>query len=268
MQIVYATDGSPGALAAGEFLARLPLTREDLIVVLTVGADQPEATPLRSVLDGTSATIETERRQGSAADQILECARERSADLIAVGAMGVTGLARFFIGSTAERVLRHADRCVLVGRPLRFGLKRVLMGVDKSEIGKRVVEAVARFPVPPETELMLATVLPPREALLAASPVLWSSLAGELEAILNAAYEEAEERLRALARELQQQDKKVAAEVLRGDPATALLEQTDAQQADLVVVGSHGEGGVDRFLLGSVSERLSRHARCSVLVVR
>lgn len=53
-----------------------------------------------------------------------------------------------------------------------------------------------------------------------------------------------------------------------GDIQEAILEQAGKCQADLIVLGSHGSKGVRHFLLGSVSEYVARHARCSVLIVR
>jgi nucleotide-binding universal stress UspA family protein len=55
---------------------------------------------------------------------------------------------------------------------------------------------------------------------------------------------------------------------LDGNPADALLEYADRSGADMIVVGSHGAGAVERFLLGSTSDRIVHHARCPVLVVR
>lgn len=52
------------------------------------------------------------------------------------------------------------------------------------------------------------------------------------------------------------------------DPAAAILEVADAQNADLIVVGSRGLSGIQRFLLGSVSSKVSAHASCSVMIVR
>jgi nucleotide-binding universal stress UspA family protein len=54
----------------------------------------------------------------------------------------------------------------------------------------------------------------------------------------------------------------------RGDPAEVILDVAEEQQAELVVVGSKGMTGVRRFLLGSVPDKISHHARCSVLIVR
>ena len=58
----------------------------------------------------------------------------------------------------------------------------------------------------------------------------------------------------------------VRQQVLRGHPATVLLEQ--AKDADLLVVGSHGHGGFVGALLGSMSQRCTHYASCPVVVVR
>jgi nucleotide-binding universal stress UspA family protein len=54
----------------------------------------------------------------------------------------------------------------------------------------------------------------------------------------------------------------------RGDPAEALLDVADEERADVIVVGSKGMHGGRRFLLGSVPDKVSHHASCSVLIVR
>ena len=53
-----------------------------------------------------------------------------------------------------------------------------------------------------------------------------------------------------------------------GDPAEAILDTASEQNADLVVVGDRGLSGVQRFLLGSVSRKVSEHAACNVMIVR
>lgn len=56
--------------------------------------------------------------------------------------------------------------------------------------------------------------------------------------------------------------------IWQGDPGEAIVEAATAERADLIVVGSHGRSGVGRFLIGSVSDYVVRHAPCPVLVVR
>ena len=53
-----------------------------------------------------------------------------------------------------------------------------------------------------------------------------------------------------------------------GDPADAILDVAEEQGADLIVVGNKGMTGAKRFLLGSVPNKVSHHAPCSVLIVR
>ena len=56
--------------------------------------------------------------------------------------------------------------------------------------------------------------------------------------------------------------------VWEGDPGEAIIDAAQAEGADMIVVGSHGRGAVGRFLIGSVSDHIVRHASCPVLVVR
>ena len=145
--------------------------------------------------------------------------------------------------------------------------REVLLAVDRSTVSEAVANAGAWMPLPPDAELRLVTVIPPREALVAAAPHVWAGMAHELREIMESALEAAETHVRDLGRLLQQTRRSVAAEVLRGEPASQILEAVERTGADLVILGSHGEGGVDRWLLGSVSERVARHAACSVLVI-
>jgi nucleotide-binding universal stress UspA family protein len=56
--------------------------------------------------------------------------------------------------------------------------------------------------------------------------------------------------------------------VWHGDPGESIIAAADAEGAEMIVVGSHGRAGVNRLLMGSVSEYVVRHALCPVLVVR
>jgi nucleotide-binding universal stress UspA family protein len=56
--------------------------------------------------------------------------------------------------------------------------------------------------------------------------------------------------------------------VREGNPRTEIVEQAEDWNADLIIIGSHGRTGVQRWLLGSVAEHVVRHAPCSVEVVR
>jgi nucleotide-binding universal stress UspA family protein len=55
---------------------------------------------------------------------------------------------------------------------------------------------------------------------------------------------------------------------VQGDPADAIIEVAEQQNSDVVIVGNKGMTGAKRFLLGSVPDKISHHAPCSVLIVR
>ena len=61
---------------------------------------------------------------------------------------------------------------------------------------------------------------------------------------------------------------KVTFSVEEGDARDVILNHSETWRAELIMVGSHGRTGLDRFLMGSVSEAVARHARCSVEIFR
>ncbi|MFB6143574.1 MAG: universal stress protein [Halorientalis sp.] len=70
------------------------------------------------------------------------------------------------------------------------------------------------------------------------------------------------------ARMVQGHDLAAVTAVRHGDPAQTILDYADEAAADLVVMGTHGRSGVERRLIGSVAERVVRHATCPVMTVR
>jgi nucleotide-binding universal stress UspA family protein len=78
----------------------------------------------------------------------------------------------------------------------------------------------------------------------------------------------AEGLLAQAAKKLQSAGFKVTSSIEEGDPGSVILGTAEAWDADLIAVGSNDRKGVERFLLGSVSEAVARHAHCSVEIVR
>lgn len=77
-----------------------------------------------------------------------------------------------------------------------------------------------------------------------------------------------EELVRKAEQPLAKAGYKVETAVEEGDPKVKIVEDAARWHADLILVGSHGRKGVERFLMGSVSDAVARHAPCSVEVVR
>jgi nucleotide-binding universal stress UspA family protein len=274
MRIVYATDGSPDCLAGAEFLNHLPLDPDVQLVLLAVlpeeRPDDAEAAiaPAQQALAHTTAMIGREVRRGAAAEEILRVVEEHPTDLVVVGARGHHGLARFFLGSVAERVARHAPCPALVARRVAHGLQRVVVGVDGSECSAHAAAWIRGFPMPAESEFELLTVLPPREAALLAGDMVWPAPIPEIDTLYEHEQQTAEARLNALVRDFKAAGKRAVAVIESGDPANTTLHYAEEREADLIVVGSQGLSGIDRFILGSVSEKVIHYASCSVLVVK
>jgi nucleotide-binding universal stress UspA family protein len=274
MRILFATDDSPGALAGARLLEELPLDSSTVLTLVFVAHGEDAAHARATVADTaaalrhTSATVETRIRHGHTAEEILREAEERVTDLIVLGATGRSALGRFLVGSVTERVARHAPCPVLVARKKSRPLGRILVGVDASIDSARAVRWLASLPLPPGCQVHLLSVVP-NLVLMARDPALLTPpLVEEETSLLEWERERAGERLEEMERAFVGLDLQVTTEVRSGDPAAALLDEAADGAADLVVVGSHGTGRLERFFLGSVSENLVRHAHCSVAVVR
>lgn len=105
--------------------------------------------------------------------------------------------------------------------------------------------------------------------------VLWPSLqaltGGEVVAVTQAqmAQEQqlARNYLEPLVQSLSGGDLKVSSQVALGDPAETVLDLAEDAEASLIVLTSHGRSGLRRWLMGSVAERIARHAHCPVMIV-
>jgi nucleotide-binding universal stress UspA family protein len=80
--------------------------------------------------------------------------------------------------------------------------------------------------------------------------------------------EDVDATLEAAAQVAREAGVEVAVYARQGDPADAILDVAEEREADLVIVGNKGMTGAKRFLLGSVPNKVSHHAPCSVLIIR
>ena len=90
----------------------------------------------------------------------------------------------------------------------------------------------------------------------------------EWDRMLEEQRKDAEEFVARAAQTLRDANFTVTTSIETGNPKSLILDAAAKWPADLIVIGSHGRRGLDRFLLGSVSEGVARHAPCSVLIVR
>ena len=204
---------------------------------------------------------------------ILDWARSSSTDFVIVGSHGVSALTRFLLGNVATSVLRYAPCSVEVVRARsRKGADKmkVLLATDGSKYSERAARSIAERPWPSGTEIRVLSavelILPATRALLEPpfvdSPFVESARAEAMKRSQDA-IAGATEILSATRLNVSE-----SISVLLDTPKVIILDEAARWGADLIVSGSHGRHGVDRFLLGSVSEAVAMHAECSVEVIR
>lgn len=195
--------------------------------------------------------------QGAPHRALLDAARRLEADLLVVGAAeGKTAIDRL-LGSTADRVLRRSTCPVLVVRgDLPVPLQRVVMPVDLSPLSAEAFAAgrkiLAAFGALPKAEALFVLSQLQRELAYQFTPVQMERFATE-------------ELRRFVERPGGAGD--VELTVRTGEPQHEILRELGERPADLVLLGTHGRGGFERFLLGSVAADVVRAAPCSALVV-
>jgi nucleotide-binding universal stress UspA family protein len=143
---------------------------------------------------------------------------------------------------------------------------KILVGVDESPFSAAAVKFVTHMKWPEGTEIRLISAVQP----------LAGSYAMVEMPVPVAAFEEASRELRVarqestavLEREVKASGYKSNAKVVTGDARFALVDAARSENADLLVVGSHGRTGLTKLMLGSVASHVVTHAPCSVLVVK
>lgn len=145
---------------------------------------------------------------------------------------------------------------------------RILLAIDGSPCSEAAVNEVALRPWPANSELRIVSAF---QIPLSPTPEVWAiepEYYGQME---RAVRDQAQKVVDVTSVRLKQalgQSVNVTGQVLAGSPQSAILEEAERWKADLIVVGSHGYGTWHRLILGSVSQAVVSHAKCSVEVVR
>ena len=276
-RILVPLDGSETAEAALAYVALLPSERVRLLAVESDRADLTAvctaARDCRAYLEAVAAPLREQGRDvdtlvafGNPAEQILALAA--AADLVVMGSHGHGGVKRFVLGSIADEVARHAPVPVMVVRggsasPPAVQLTRIVVPLDGSDLAEQAVPVAAALAADLGVPVHLLRVLD-IDALRATVQAGIHAAAAYMRS-QEEIQRYAEEYLAEQAQELRNRDLTATAEVLTGSPAVTLLDAI--RPVDLVVMTTHGRGGVRRWLLGSVADKLLRAAAAPVLLV-
>jgi len=145
---------------------------------------------------------------------------------------------------------------------------KILLAVDGSPCSDDAVEEVGRRPWPEGSSVKVLSAF---EMPLPASPEGWAlppNYFDELDQAVRTQAAGIVKRASDKLRTMLDRTIKLESEFLAGPPRTVILDEAESWGADLIIVGSHGYGRWERFLLGSVSQSVVSHAKCSVEVVR
>jgi nucleotide-binding universal stress UspA family protein len=290
MKILLAVDLSPASRTALDVAASRPwpaASSFDVVSVVEPAHLWPESEvaqeTARRVAEVVDLAVEFLRTKGLAASgatlfghpktTLVDRAKTSGADFIFAGSHGSSTLRRFLLGSVASGILREAPCSVEIVRTAAAGEGsglKVLLATDGSESSEAAAQSIASRPWPAGTEVRVLSavelLLPTGYAFFEPpnfdTPVLESARAEAMKRSQDA-IERAREILDAAGLKSSE-----SISVLMEPARTIVLNEAVEWGADLIVMGSHGYRGIDRLLLGSVSESVAMHAACSVEVIR
>lgn len=288
LNILLAVDGSEHSLAATQFVHDLPLPLGSRVSVLSVLI--PREAGLKTyalehfleqvvdMLQDKAVEVSSRLISGNPATEIIQATKEARAELVVLGAKGLRATLGILLGGVAQQVVEYAPCPVIVVRAPYGGVRNLLMVVDGSVQSEEAVGFLEKFPFSQEAMVHLLHVLPP----VPSAEVFARAFPGTPEAIyyplpedlrnLDQLVAEEEASGKALLEKMQARLEVAGVFarmfLVRGDAATEILDFVKENEVDLVVAGSRGLGGLEGWLLGSVSRKLVHYAGCSVLIVK
>jgi nucleotide-binding universal stress UspA family protein len=269
------TDRSERACERGIRLARERAATVDVLHVVEGGLRAQDQERRRALAEEYlrewfASLPETERpgvrfsvESGDPFAVILERAQERNAGLIVLGEPGKKGLKDLFVGTTAERVVRHSDRPVLIVRRTAPGAyRRVLVAIDFSEGASRALDAA--YEVAPGAEFVAVHAWQVPPVGLATRQAAEKAVEEENQLLLRRIERQAHDHLVATA----SPPRAPRIEMREGNPFFVIREALSAFQPDLLALGTHARSGIAVAIVGSLARELLVEAPCDVLVAR
>jgi nucleotide-binding universal stress UspA family protein len=279
--------GSGGTVVLLRVIPPKPAYAEGLLALLGEGEDgvaqteaawtevaQADIDEAAQALKGTGVTIERLIGAAEPEDAIVAGATERDVDMIAMASHGRGAIGRAIFGSVTDRVTRTATVPVFVLRVTDEetapapDLRRIVVPLDGSEIAERALPVAAEIaaqrhiPVSIVRAIDPVTAMPMTSGAFGGSPAISADVVDQVwresEAQAHATVHDAVARLKAEGLE-------ATGAVLEGSPFFAISDAT--HPGDLLVLTSHGRTGVQRWLMGSVAEKLVREASVPVILV-
>ncbi|MFN8594068.1 MAG: universal stress protein [Thermomicrobiales bacterium] len=275
-------DGSDLALRALPWAAELAGPRGRIILLRAVDAtgDTRAESAANAELDRAAAALGTSGVDvdrlivaGDPAEEIAKAGADRGVEAIVIASHGRGAVGRALFGSVADRVSRVSRVPVVILRVadqegVKPEVRRIVTPLDGSDLAMRAIPiaiSLARqfnAPIHVVRAIDSSALLPVAPGVFGASPVISAEVADQI-------WAEAEADAKSTVNEATSQMEKAGVTatgaILNGSPFFAISDVLEP--GDLIVLTSHGRGGVRRWLLGSVAEKLVREAPAPVMLV-
>jgi nucleotide-binding universal stress UspA family protein len=215
---------------------------------------------------------------GAVVAELLSAAKD--ADLVVMTTHGRGPLARFWLGSVADELVRQIPIPVLLLRPHEgradltneASWRHMLIPLDGSALAEQVLEASVALGTLTKAEYTLFRVIPPMvRGLSVSAEELVGRVDEKMLSQLRSFHDEdraaAHEYLDRVAKPLRAQSLKVNTRVVVHElPAVAILDEAKAGRADVVALATHGRRGIRRLMLGSVADKVLRASPVPILL--
>ncbi len=201
--------------------------------------------------------------EGDPSDTLIEIARAKKADLIAIGTHGRSGIKKFLMGSVTSGVIANSTCDVLVVKKADSGwsgrYSSILLPFDGSGPAIKALEQACRISIMDGSAVTVLYVVPRYEEMIEffRSSTIQDSLMKEAQKITSLAVDLALEK-----------GVKLKVLIEDGDVISKISGTAVREKNDLIIMGSHGWGGVNKAYIGSTTERLIMYADSPILVVR
>jgi len=223
-----------------------------------------EAVQARAKKEGVDCAIVIHAGEDSW-EYIVDEAAKNNSTMIVMGRRGRSGLKRLMMGSVTTHVIGHAPCNVLVvPKTAQLEFRNILVATDGSRYSAAAAAEAIGLAKQNNSALTVISVVP--SELM--TPTDLDFTVNQREFIADKEMHDAEKNAKTVKETAEKEGVFVKAFVLSGKPAAAIIETAREKRADLIVLGSHGRTGLEKLLMGSVTERVIVLAACPVLVVK
>lgn len=139
--------------------------------------------------------------------------------------------------------------------------KKILIATDGSKNSERAALHGIKLAKPLNAEVIGVYVIDVSAFLTLPETVVWDNVKDLL-------YKEGEKAIEFIKKEAEKEGVRVRTVIREGSPAKDIVELAEKENADVIIMGTAGRTGLDRFLLGSISEKVVRTAKCPVTVIK